>query len=850
MYFIKKQNPIKINISMKEEKPMKQKIKKMIATLLSICTVVSGIQFVPSKVKAADTLINVANNRNGYTFMTSNANTSAEGFLYVGNGFSQINSCNENLTNGNNLLGKTATTTEAAIYVDLGKNYDISSAVIYQGSTNADFYDSYCRNYNIYYSTERVSAANTGNITWNLAGTCKNGTIYNGAKVKNAEYVSDSGDEILFDETYNARSVKIVFDKNACMGTGTNGNSTGTTGTVSLLSVRVYGVESTVEDTTEGGSMKPENSVTDVLFIGNSMTYYNTLCNVVQGIAMRKGHNIRCKAATNGGKNLLFQSTAENVINAIKAGDYDIVVLQDIVGSFNGDNLQLGAEAIIPTIKQYNPNARIIFYEPWPTKDTILGVSGLLPYFTYSYIQTAKVMGADLAPAGEAFYELYADNGLNYYCNDGKHPQPLGTFTSASSIYYAMYPEEAYEGFALSDQDYLDNLINTNVAYTNEGVQSTYSIDTLNLIFSLGYQYAHAVIPAVAGKETYTSVAGSYTDPDAGLNPDNLSSVRGEVVDVSAFTKENGNMAVGCKAYASNEKQSAVNAVDGNTGSRWETEYSDPQWLYVDLGEKKDISKVGFMWEGAYASKYYIQISDDAKEWKTVAYVRATANSNVQIDLGETYYTRYVRMYGTKRGTGYGYSVYEMGVWNIPKEIETTTSAPVEVTTKEQTTTGQTETTTKEQTTTGQTENMTSEQIKTTEEVQKTENPTETKAAQNMPTSKETTNKNEKTKQPAVKKSVKVAKVKKATKKKAVKKIKISLKKLKKVTGYQVYILTKKKSKKVLVRKFVKKTNFTLKSSKFENRKKLFVKVRAYVTADGKRKYGKWSKIKKVKIKK
>lgn len=331
--------------------------------------------------------------------------------------------------------------------------------------------------------------------------------------------------------------------------------------------------------------VKAEETQKDVLFIGNSMTYYNTLCNVVQGIATHKGHNIKCSAATNGGKNLIYNAKADNVVNAIKKGGYEVVVLQDIVGSFDSDRLMEGARDIISVIKKYNPNAQIIFYEPWPTKDTITGTSGLLPYFTYSYIQTAKSAGASLAPAGEAFYELYTQHDKDYYCGDNKHPQVLGTFTSASAVYHAMYPD--------------------------------------------------------------------------GLKP-----VQGEIVNADVFTKANGNMAVGCQAYASNEKQSASYAVDGNTGSRWETESADPQWLYVDLGEKKDINKVGFIWEGAYAAKYYIQISDNANEWKTVAVVNATSEKTVQIDLGTTYNTRYVRMYGTKRGTGYGYSFYEMGVWN------------------------------------------------------------------------------------------------------------------------------------------------------------------------------------------
>ena len=99
------------------------------------------------------------------------------------------------------------------------------------------------------------------------------------------------------------------------------------------------------------------------------------------------------------------------------------------------------------------------------------------------------------------------------------------------------------------------------------------------------------------------------------------------------------------------------------------------------------------------------------------------------------------------------------------------------------------------------------------------------------------------------------AKIKKITpKKKAAKKVKISLKKIKGADGYQVAIYkTKKnakKNKKALVKKTFKKIKVTVKSKKLKNKKKLFVKARAY-KLDGKRKvWGKWSKIKNVKIKK
>ena len=97
-------------------------------------------------------------------------------------------------------------------------------------------------------------------------------------------------------------------------------------------------------------------------------------------------------------------------------------------------------------------------------------------------------------------------------------------------------------------------------------------------------------------------------------------------------------------------------------------------------------------------------------------------------------------------------------------------------------------------------------------------------------------------------------KVKKAIKKKSSKKIKITLKKSQGAKGYQVVVYkTKKNAKKnvkALKTTYTKKVKFNIKSKKFKKKKKLFVRARAY-TMDGKQRvFGKWSKVKKVKIKK
>ena len=75
------------------------------------------------------------------------------------------------------------------------------------------------------------------------------------------------------------------------------------------------------------------------------------------------------------------------------------------------------------------------------------------------------------------------------------------------------------------------------------------------------------------------------------------------------------------------------------------------------------------------------------------------------------------------------------------------------------------------------------------------------------------------------------------------KKIKLTLKKVKNATGYEIQYATNKKFKKAKTKK-VKKLKVTLK--KLKKKKKYFIRVRAF----NKTTKGAWSKVKKVKVKK
>jgi hypothetical protein len=106
----------------------------------------------------------------------------------------------------------------------------------------------------------------------------------------------------------------------------------------------------------------------------------------------------------------------------------------------------------------------------------------------------------------------------------------------------------------------------------------------------------------------------------------------------------------------------AANAVDGDASTRWASASSDPQWLMVDLGTDHIIERVDLSWEGAYATAYQIQVSDTGTDgWRDIYSTTTGPGGNETHPV--TGQGRYVRMLGTTRATGYGYSLWEFQIF-------------------------------------------------------------------------------------------------------------------------------------------------------------------------------------------
>jgi hypothetical protein len=109
------------------------------------------------------------------------------------------------------------------------------------------------------------------------------------------------------------------------------------------------------------------------------------------------------------------------------------------------------------------------------------------------------------------------------------------------------------------------------------------------------------------------------------------------------------------------------NAVDGSLTTRWSSQFSDPQWIYVDLGVRQRVERVILHWETAYAKAYQIQTSNDSLNWTDI--FSTTASNGAVDNLDVSGMGRYVRIYTTQRDTGWGYSLWELEVYARPGSI-------------------------------------------------------------------------------------------------------------------------------------------------------------------------------------
>ncbi|RKT52439.1 penicillin acylase family protein [Saccharothrix australiensis] len=127
------------------------------------------------------------------------------------------------------------------------------------------------------------------------------------------------------------------------------------------------------------------------------------------------------------------------------------------------------------------------------------------------------------------------------------------------------------------------------------------------------------------------------------------------------------NLASGATASASSHERGwhhapPAHAVDGRADTRWASDWSDHQWLAVDLGADRRVGRVVLHWEAAHARSYRVEVSSDGTRWRE-AHATTAGDGGRDVVAFPPTTARFVRMTGIQRATGYGYSLYELEVY-------------------------------------------------------------------------------------------------------------------------------------------------------------------------------------------
>ena len=112
----------------------------------------------------------------------------------------------------------------------------------------------------------------------------------------------------------------------------------------------------------------------------------------------------------------------------------------------------------------------------------------------------------------------------------------------------------------------------------------------------------------------------------------------------------------------------AAYACDGKRETRWSSPASDPQWLQIDFGREATVCGLTILWEDAYSSEYSILVSPDGAAW-TEVYSMHSGDGKTDEIYFQPVNTRYVKIQGTKRGTGWGHSIWEVDVKGPAEQI-------------------------------------------------------------------------------------------------------------------------------------------------------------------------------------
>lgn len=174
-----------------------------------------------------------------------------------------------------------------------------------------------------------------------------------------------------------------------------------------------------------------------VLFIGNSLTYYNNLPDIIGQLAKSaKQKKFIFKMAAEPNFSLEDHWNKGDARKLISKGKWDFVVLQQGPSASAEGRKYLLDYSILFAKEIARVGAKSALYMVWASEQRKQDFERV----SESYAMSAKEVNGLLFPAGEAWLEAWRrDPKLELYSSDRFHPSPAGSYLAALVIYQQLY---------------------------------------------------------------------------------------------------------------------------------------------------------------------------------------------------------------------------------------------------------------------------------------------------------------------------------------------------------------------------------------------------------------------------
>jgi hypothetical protein len=178
------------------------------------------------------------------------------------------------------------------------------------------------------------------------------------------------------------------------------------------------------------------DSAKKILFVGNSLTYYNDLPKLVSGIGRDSGKEIITETLTRGNYALEDHWNDGQMQQLIATRKYDFVVVQQGPSSqADGRAMLLDYGARIKALCVTN-NTQLAFFMVWPAFSNFHTFDGVIS----NYTNAAVVTNSLLCPVGKVWKEHFLRTGdYSYYGSDMFHPSQKGSENAAKIIYETLF---------------------------------------------------------------------------------------------------------------------------------------------------------------------------------------------------------------------------------------------------------------------------------------------------------------------------------------------------------------------------------------------------------------------------